>query len=155
MANTRKRKDVLCIRCSDSRSRLPRKLRFLQWFNWLPWLPFVSVHEIRKPGGVTNTYYRARNTKQELPLEKFKALLIENIDVMVKIKDVNEIVIISHNLCGAADALGFTCEDTLQSNIDFVQKIKELYPTVKITVLHETHSASGLWHYGHRLVLTL
>jgi carbonic anhydrase len=93
--------------------------------------------------------YRAANTKQAASADALTQLLLEDIMTMVALKQPVEIVIASHSDCGAAAAVGLSEEQVQYAHISWGDKIEELFPDIKVTVLHEDHSSCGEYHYGH------
>ena len=99
-----------------------------------------------------NPLYRAQNTKQNVSIEVLTALFLEDIETMVHLKNPDEIIVASHHDCGAAAALGLTHQEILQQHEDFGLKLRELFPDITITVMHEMHSLCGEHHGGHQMM---
>ncbi len=162
------RKDVLQIRCSDGRSKTAQHVRD------------DLVHEIRLPGGPLFPDFCAhsiRGSEQTFEMsspidtdiqDKINELrtlitpetglvigelvLLLAIKTMVTLKNAKVILLVYHNHCGAAEAIGLS-ELEVRAKLQFWRdKLARYYPSIEVTIFRETHSECGEHHHGHEEV---
>ncbi len=71
------------------------------------------------------------------------------ISTMIRLKAAEEVLLVYHNDCGAAAAVGLESDEILQIHLDWQQRIQASFPSLKVRVLEETHSLCGNHHHGH------
>jgi proteasome lid subunit RPN8/RPN11 len=129
------KKEILKIRCSDGRSRKPGDIRG----NW--------VHEIRQPGGILFPDLCALSISGSEQTSEMTMLFA--IDTMVALKKPEEIILVYHTHCGAADVMNFSESDVRNKHLAWKKRLSERYPGVTVRVLKESHSECGENHFGH------
>ncbi len=130
-----RKKEILKIRCSDGRSRKPGDIRG----NW--------VHEIRQPGGILFPDLCALSIAGSEQTSEMTMLIA--IDTMVQLKKPEEIILVYHTHCGAADAIGVSEADIKTKYLAWKKRLSERYPSITIRILKESHSECGENHFGH------
>lgn len=138
---TSNKKNVLKIRCSDGRSRKPDDIRG------------NFIHQIRLPGGILFPDLCAQQFAHPLKRAVVSKLLrraqLFAIDVMVKLKEPEAIYIMSHQNCGAAEAIGVPDADVKAQHAAFAAVLRSRYPQIPVIALHERHSICGEHHDGY------
>ena len=119
------RRNILYLRCSDGRSRRPEDIRG------------HCVHQIRLPGGVLNADFCSCKTDTSVSLPDLRELTMIHIRTMVGLKNPDEIILASHDRCGAADALGLSHAEVVSRHEDWKQMLEAEFPDISITVVHE------------------
>jgi hypothetical protein len=133
------KRNILYIRCSDGRSQRPKDIRE------------HCVHQIRLPGGILFPELCAKH-QGWLLRSLIKGVVMFAIEIMVKLKQPDEIILASHDDCGAAMDIGLDTEQVKRKHRTLGERLKEKFPDIKICVLHEKHCESGEHHYGHEPV---
>ncbi len=119
------RRNILYLRCSDGRSRRPEDIRE------------HCVHQIRLPGGVLNADFCSCKTDTPVSLEDLRELTMIHIRTMVSLKNPDEIILASHDRCGAADALGLTHKEVVSRHKEWQRVLEAEFPDISISVVHE------------------
>ena len=118
-------RNILYLRCSDGRSRRPEDIRG------------HCVHQIRLPGGVLNADFCSCKTDTPVSVEDLRELTMIQIRTMVGLKNPDEIILASHDRCGAADALGLTHLEVVSRHEDWKRVLEAEFPDISISVVHE------------------
>ncbi len=129
------KREVLKIRCSDGRSRKPHEIRG----NW--------IHEIRQPGGILFPDLCALALPGSEQTSEMSLLFA--IDTMVKLKKPEEIILVYHTHCGAADTIGLNEREVHAKHMYWREKLAMMYPAINVRILYEVHSECGEHHHGH------
>jgi hypothetical protein len=130
------KRNILYIRCSDGRSRRPENIRN------------HCVHQIRLPGGILFPELCAKNEAQLMrPLVEMVVMFA--ITTMIRLKKPDEVILASHDDCGAATDIGLDTTKVKRKHASLGTKLRKKFPNTTITVLHEKHCESGENHYGH------
>jgi len=133
------KRNILYIRCSDGRSKRPEELNG----HW--------VHQIRLPGGILFPELCSKHEGVLLrPL--IKSIVGFAIRIMIRLKQPDEIILASHDDCGAAADVGLDTEQVKRKHRSLGERLKAEFPHIKVSVLHEKHCESGEHHYGHEPV---
>jgi hypothetical protein len=119
------KRSILYIRCSDGRSRRPAEIRG------------HCVHQIRLPGGVLNADFKSQLTRTSIGLQELRKLTISDIRTMIDLKNPDEIILASHQNCGAADALGLCHEEVMVRYYEWKTLLGQEFPGIPISVIHE------------------
>lgn len=125
------KRNILYFRCSDGRSRRPENI--LEH----------CVHQIRLPGGILFPELCESEARRRLVGTMVRRVVMFAIDVMIKLKSPDEIILASHSDCGAAIALGFEHETVKARHVTLGNRLRKRFPHITITVLHEEHTESG------------
>lgn len=137
------RKNVLKIRCSDGRSRKPDEIRG------------HFIHQVRLPGGILFPDLCAQQftgTRRFVVSKLLRRVLLYAIDVMVPLKSPDEIILMSHTPCGAAEAINFSDDEMKAAYIEWGKLLQRRFPSIPVRVIHERHSACGEHHDGHEVL---
>jgi hypothetical protein len=133
--------NVLKIRCSDGRSRKPDEIRG------------DFIHQIRLPGGILFPDLCAQQFKNRWKRAVVSKLLrrvqMFAIEVMVNLKSPKKIYVMSHNHCGAAEAIGVSDAQARRAHKEFAQELQNRFPHIPVIALHDLHSECGEYHNGH------
>lgn len=133
------KRNILYIRCSDGRSQRPKDIRE------------HCVHQIRLPGGILFPELCAKHEGRLLKVLLEGAFMFA-IKIMVQLKKPDEIIIASHDNCGAAIDIGLTDEQIKRKHASLGSKLRGWFPNIQVKVLHEKHSDCGEHHHGHEPV---
>ncbi len=135
------RRDILKIRCSDGRSRKPDEIRG------------NFIHQIRLPGGILFPDLCAQQFQNRWKKAVVSKLLrraqMFAVEVMVTLKNPDAIYVMSHNDCGAAQAIGFSDLEVKRLHADFGKLLQIKFPHIPVHVIHDLHSDCGEHHHGH------
>lgn len=135
------KKDVLKIRCSDGRSRKPDEIRG------------NFIHQIRLPGGILFPDLCAQQFsskwKQAVVSKLLRRVQMFAIEVMVNLKSPDKIYLMSHNHCGAAEAIGVSDLGVRSAHKKFGEALQKRFPHIPVVVIHDKHSECGEYHDGH------
>lgn len=152
------KKHILKIRCSDGLTTKPSAIRG------------NFIHEIRLPGGVLfpdlcshtrcgcdQTSERERGvfrhmTDVVLDLA-VKGFFHFAVDIMVRLKEPDEIVLMAHCPCGAAQAMGMSHDQVIIAHRRWQKKLQAWYPHIPVEVYVEKHSPCGEFREGHEKLL--
>ncbi len=140
-----KKLNFLKIRCSDGRSRKPDEIRG------------NFIHQIRLPGGILFPDLCAQHLftnkwKQAVVSKLLRRVQLFAIDMMVKLKSPDKIYVMSHNHCGAAEAIGVSNTEVKRVHLEFGNELRQRFPHIPVVVLHDPHSECGEYHNGHELL---
>jgi carbonic anhydrase len=133
------KRNILYIRCSDGRSQRPADIRN------------HCVHQIRLPGGILFPQLCAKHEGRLLK-KILQEVFMFAIEIMVKLKKPDEIILASHDDCGAAADIDLDTEQVKRKHRALGERLKDKFPNIKVRVLHEKHCESGENHYGHEIV---
>lgn len=75
------------------------------------------------------------------------------IEVMIRLKSPEKIYLMSHNYCGAAEAIGVSDDQMKRAHAEYGELLKKRFPHIPVIVLHECHSECGEHHDGHEVLL--
>lgn len=148
------KKHILKIRCSDGLTTKPNAIRG------------NFIHEIRLPGGVLfpdlcshtrcgcgQTSEKERNVFRYMSDQVFslavKGIFHFAVEVMVRLKEPSEIVLMAHAPCGAALTMGMSHDHVLEAHRQWQKKLQSWYPTIPVAVYVEKHSPCGEFREGH------
>lgn len=170
MSHTIPRRDILKTFCCDGRNRKANE--FIH----------DLVHEIRLPGGILfpdlcahslpgnmQTSEMSDDPVQVLINNKIKELLPrmrkENayvfgeiilwfaINTMVCLKEPEEIVLVFHTHCGAAESMNMSEDEVFAKMLFWKRQISDMYPHIPVRILREAYSVCGESHFGHTEML--
>ncbi len=74
------------------------------------------------------------------------------IEVMVDLKSPDEIILMGHTPCGAAEAMSLDGEDIKTIHMAWQELLQRRFPTIPVVVLFERHSACGNHHQGYEQI---
>lgn len=136
------KRHVLKIRCSDGFTRKPLDLRG------------HCVHEIRLPGGILFADLCAQHVpKRRRVVSKLLQMAIRHaVTVMVSLKNPEEIILIAHTHCGAAEALALDTNANIERHAAWAAKLRTQFPHITVSVRFERHSVCGTEHHGHEAI---
>lgn len=133
--------NVLKIRCSDGRSRKPDEIRG------------NFIHQIRLPGGILFPDLCAQQFqnkwKQAVVSKLLRRAQMFAIEVMINLKSPEKVYVMSHNYCGAAEAIGVCDAKAREAHASFAKELQRRFPHIPVVALHDLHSESGEYHHGH------
>jgi hypothetical protein len=133
------KRNILYIRCSDGRSQRPPDIRD------------HCVHQIRLPGGILFPEL-CSNHEGHILKPLIREIMMFAINIMIKLKSPDEIVLASHDDCGAAIDIGLDVDDVKNKHKSLGEKLRKQFPLIKVRVLHEKLSSCEGHPNGHELV---
>lgn len=133
------KKNILYIRCSDGRSKRPLELQE------------HCVHQIRLPGGILFAELCAKHEGRLMRVLLEGAFMFA-IEIMMKLKSPDEIILASHHDCGAASDIGLDTDQVKRKHASLGTKLRKKFPNITVTVLHEAHSEDGDGEHEHEPV---
>jgi hypothetical protein len=139
------RRNILKIRCSDGRSRKPDYIRG------------NFIHEIRLPGGILFPDLCAQQFKKTVVSKLLRRavcgilrrVMVYAIDIMVNLKAPDEIILMAHTPCGAAQVINLSEEAVKTKHLEWQNRLQKRFPTIPVIVLFEKHSECGEHHEGY------
>ena len=134
------RLSILRITCSDGAVSKPNDIRG------------HTVHELRWPGGMLFPLFAEANLAGENILEHQIEVLLLAIDTMVSLKSPVRIILMEHDPCRAAQALGMTADVIRQNYLTWAKVLSARYPGIPVEVIHEEHSACGKHRIPHKKI---
>jgi carbonic anhydrase len=76
------------------------------------------------------------------------------IEVMVNLKSPDKIYLMSHNHCGAAQAIGVSDGEMKRAHAEYGDMLRKRFPHITVIVLHDLHSECGEYHNGHEEIVS-
>ncbi len=133
-----KKRHVLIVRCSDGLTTRP------------PELIGTILHQIRVPGGILfPNLCEQQNGEDPDVVGRLLSAMLFSIETMVRLKSPDEIVLMSHDPCGAALAMNLTETDVSTAYLEWAVRIREHFPHIPVTIIHERHCRDGHWREPH------
>ncbi len=134
------KRNILKIRCSDGRSRKPQAVR--EHF----------VHDIRLPGGILFADLCGQHFKRRVVDKLVRRAILYAVEVMVGLKKPDQVLVVAHSPCGAAEQLGLSEGAVIAAHRAWATRLKLRYPHLTVEVMIERHSDCGEHHHGHEVI---
>lgn len=75
--------------------------------------------------------------------------MLFSIETMIRLKSPDEIVLMSHDPCGAALAMNLDTTAVHTVHTNWAARLREHFPTIPVTLIHERHCRDGHWREPH------
>jgi hypothetical protein len=104
------------------------------------------------PGGILFPELCAAEFKRRIVKKLMRKVTQFAVEIMIKLKQPDEVILASHGDCGAAKAIGFDTQAVQNAHLLWARRLRIQFPHITIRVLHEEHSVCGTEHHGHTVV---
>jgi hypothetical protein len=108
--------------------------------------------EIRLPGGILFPSLCAEHFERNVVAKLLRIAMHFAIKTMVRLKNPDEIILMAHDPCGAALAMKLSPERSVAVHLEWMDILRNQFPTLTITLLHEEHCAVGDWRHPHKVI---